>query len=98
MVLISASGGGYYLFHGNYFLGFSLLIIGATTPIISAGSLYRPFLSGKRAFKKLAFYGIVQSTFPTLSVLGALLLGAPLLVLIGIYFTVNACVIKFLYL
>ncbi|HEY4502329.1 MAG TPA: oligosaccharide flippase family protein [Candidatus Paceibacterota bacterium] len=97
MIFISGIVGIYYLFNDNYFLGYSLLIIGATIPLISAGSLYRPFLVGKRAFKKLALYSIVQSIFPTLSVLGALLLKAPLLLLVATYFITNAIIIRLLY-
>ena len=90
MVIVSALGGAYYIFNDNYFLGFSLLIIGAVSPIIGAASLYRPFLMGKSDFKRASVYGVAQAVLPTLAVLCALLLHANLLVLVIIYFSVNA--------
>lgn len=90
MVFISALGAAYYFYKGNDFLGTSLLIIGATSPLISASSLYRPFLMGRKNFKKASLLGIVQSAIPTLSVLAGVLFGAPLLLLVSIYFGVTA--------
>lgn len=97
MLIVAALGGAYYLWNGNVFLGFSLFVIGAASPIIGAASLYRPFLMGKREFRKVALYGIVQGALPTLSVLVALLLKAPLLLLVMLYFSVSAITVWRLY-
>jgi O-antigen/teichoic acid export membrane protein len=97
MVALSAAAGSYYLFKDNIFLGLSLFIIGATSPIIAAASLYRPFLMGKREFRKVAIFGILQGGLPTLSVLIALVLHAPLLALVAVYFIVNAVTVWLLY-
>lgn len=97
MVFVSAAGGAYYLWNGNIFLGLSLFAIGAASPIISAASLYRPFLVGKRDFKRASLYGFVQGAAPTLAVLVALLFKAPLFVLVLSYFAVNAVTVWFLF-
>jgi O-antigen/teichoic acid export membrane protein len=97
MIIISAIGGVYYLLHDNQFLGFSLFIIGVASPIATASALYQPFLLGKRDFKRAALFGVMQSIFPTLSVLLTLLLKAPLLALVGIYFLANTLTLYILY-
>jgi len=97
MIIVSAIGGAYYLFNNNILLGTSLFIIGAVSPIIAASSLYRPFLMGRREFRKAALYGLVQGVAPTLAVLIALLLKAPLLLLVLLYFSVNAITVWLLY-
>lgn len=97
MVLVSAAGGAYYLWNGNIFLGLSLFAIGAASPIVSAASLYRPFLIGKRDFKRASLYGLIQGAVPTFAVLTALLLKAPLFVLVLSYFAANAVTVWFLF-
>ena len=97
MVFIAALGSGYYFLNGNDFLGYSLLIVGATSPLIASASLYRPFLMGRKNFRSASMFGVIQSTLPTLSVLAGIFLGAPLLVLVALYFGVNAFVFFFLY-
>ncbi len=97
MIAISGSGGIYYLLNDNQLLGLALFIIGVTSPVIIASALYQPFLLGKQDFKRAALYGIIQNVFPTLSVLIALLFQAPLLLLVGIYFSVNTLTLYTLY-
>ena len=97
MVVLAAIGGTYYMLQGNEFLGISLFIIGATSPFIASASLYRPFLMGRQEFKKTSLYGALQSAIPMLSVLIALLLKAPLIVLVALYFTINALILTILY-
>lgn len=97
IIVISAIGGTYYLLRENEFLGYSFFIIGVTSPLISASALYKPFLLGKKYFKKASIFGMLQNLFPTISVLIALLLNAPLLLLVGIYFSVNAITLLTLY-
>lgn len=96
-VIISAILGVYYLLHDNQFLGISLFIIGVTSPVIIAGALYQPFLLGRQDFRRAALFGILQNVLPTLSVLTALLLKAPLILLVAIYFLINAITIYNLY-
>lgn len=97
MVLIALLGAGYYYINENIFLASSLLIIGATSPIITAASLYRPFLMGRKNFKKASLFGILQSVVPTLSVLLGVLLSLPLIALVLIYFISTTIILSFLY-
>ncbi len=97
MLVIAGVGGIYYFIQDNVFLGTSLFIIGATAPVISAASLYRPFLMGKKQFRVASLLGVVQGAIPTLSVLGALLLGAPLIILVATYFVSNIATFWILY-
>ncbi len=48
----------YYILSGNYILGTSLLIAGATSPLVNCFSLYGSFLSGKKDFKRSTLYWI----------------------------------------
>ncbi len=97
MVFIALGASAYYFLRDNFFLSNALLIVGATAPIITAASLYRPFLMGKKAFKKAALFGIAQSLIPTLSVLLGVLLKWPLLILIALYFATSALAVSILY-
>ncbi len=97
MILISGIGSIYYFLNENYFLSFSLIVIGATSPVISASSLYRPFLSGKKLFKEMALYGVLQSTLPNIAVLLGILMRAELIYLVCLYFLTNAITVFFLY-
>lgn len=98
MILVALLGAGYYYINENMFLATSLLIIGATAPIIAATSLYRPFLVGRKNFKKASLFGILQSIVPTLSVLGGILLNLPLIGLVSIYFLSTTGVLLILFL
>lgn len=97
MIFIAAALAAYYFARGNDFLGFSLLIIGATAPLIAASSLYRPFLMGQKQFKKASLWGVAQSLAPTLSVLAGIFFNAPLLALVALYFGTTALVLVILY-
>lgn len=97
MILIGAAGGVYYLLNNNELLGYSLLLVGAASPFISAGSLYRPFLIGKREFKRATFFGLAQSVIPALAVLFGLITKLPVLALIALYFFTSACAMLLLY-
>ena len=95
--MLSCGAALYYFMRENTFLAYSFLIIGATSPLISAASLYRPFLIGKKEFRQASVSGMLQSTIPAFSVLTMLLIQAPLLVLIATYFFSNAIVVYLLY-
>ncbi len=97
MIIIAALGAAYYFIQGNIFLGTSLIFVGATSPLTAAASLYRPFLMGKKEFRRASISGIVQSATPTLSVLAAILLQAQLTILVGVYFVTTAFVMYGLY-
>ncbi len=98
MVVVSATISTYYFLQGNTFLGISLLMIGATTPIIAACSFYRPFLMGAREFKRAALYGSLHSAVPAISVLIGIAIKAPVLLLIIAYLASSAATCIILYL
>jgi len=97
MIFVALVGAGYYFLNENMFLASSLLIVGAAAPIITATSLYRPFLMGRKNFKKASLFGIIQSLTPTLSVLIGVLLGLPLIALVLLYFGTTTLALIFLY-
>jgi O-antigen/teichoic acid export membrane protein len=97
MVAIGALAGGYYLLNGNQLLGYSLLLVGSLSPILASSSLYRPFLIGKKEFKRATFFGLAQSGVPAVTVLTGLLLSSSVNVLIAIYFISSAATTWFLY-
>ncbi len=72
MVLISIGASVYYYIQGNTFLAISLLIIAATTSILSAGSLYNPYLSGKKDFRHLTWLTAFRNLFPTILLIAVL--------------------------
>lgn len=97
MIFLAGVGGVYYALNGNSFLALSLLIIGATAPLIAATSLYRPFLMGRKDFRVASLFGMLQSGIPTITVLAGVLWNAPLIVLVALYFLSTTLVLYFLY-
>lgn len=61
--------GFYYLFKENTILGYSLLAISLTTPLLYASSLYSSYWNGKKQFKKLALDNALRNILITLSII-----------------------------
>lgn len=51
--IISLLCGGYYYYNDNHLLGASFAVIGISTPIIYACSLYAAYFNGKKQFKRI---------------------------------------------
>jgi O-antigen/teichoic acid export membrane protein len=59
----------YYLYRDNEILGFSILIIALTTPLLATSSLYGAYFNGKKEFKKLAYDNVFRNATISISIL-----------------------------
>ncbi len=99
--LISISAGVaavYYISQGNLTLGISFVIAGFTLPFITATSLFRPFLVGKKQFFSASILGVIQNTLPAVATIAAVFLTSNVVILIGVYFISQTIVYGSLYL
>ncbi len=87
IVVISLAAAAYYGFaEQNFFLAASLCIVAVLLPLLNGFTLYDPYLIGKKDFRRNTLYGIFDSFFPTLLLLGALLLSDRAIVYVAAYF------------
>lgn len=86
MVIAAAIAGTYYLVRGNEVLGSSFLIAGACLPFISASSLFRPFLMGKKKFQLVSVLGLLQNLLPALATISTLWISTNVILLVVVYF------------
>jgi len=75
---------GYYLFQGNFTIGYSLLILSAVVPLSSAFNTYGTYLSGKMDFKTASVYSVFNSIFYAGFLIAALFLSHnPVIIVAG---------------
>lgn len=92
MVLAGACAAAYYFFKGNILLGTGMLLAGATSPFLIAGSLYDSFFEGKKIFSTRTLYSIARNALPVCSVISAVLLTHNIYVILLAYFLSNTLV------
>jgi O-antigen/teichoic acid export membrane protein len=92
MVLAGACAATYYFFKGNILLGTGMLLAGATSPFLIAGSLYDSFFEGKKIFSTRTLYSVVRNALPVCSVITAVLLTQNIYVILVTYFLSNTIV------
>ncbi len=86
MFLIAGAVGSYYLFQGNTTLGVSFLIAGSATPLITAASLFRPYLIGKKEFRLVGALTVLQTAVPPVATVLMVLVTHSVVALIATYF------------
>lgn len=67
MTIIAWGSALYYFVQGNIVLGWSLIVIGIVLPFSQAGTLFSPFLVGKKEFKTETLFGIACTILPLLA-------------------------------
>lgn len=88
----------YYILHGNYFLGISMLLAGCLWPIFVSTNLYSPFLSAKKDFKRSAIYfDIIGNLFPYTCIVLTILITKNPLWLVTMYLLSNTVIGMVLY-
>ncbi len=87
----------YYYLHHNLILSVSFLLMGILLPVSTSARLYGAYLAGKKDFKRSSFYGMIHNTIPAIALITTLFLTKNLLVIIIVYFSINALVPLFLY-
>lgn len=97
MVLAGACAAAYYFFKGNVLLGTGMLLAGATSPFLIAGSLYDSFFEGKKIFSTRTLYSVVRNAVPVFSVITAVLLTQNIYIILITYFLSNTLVSVLLY-
>lgn len=74
-VIATIGGSLYYFVQGNSMIGYSLLVVAGTAPLVAAFNLYAAFLQGKKDFRRSTLYNLFVSTIPPLTLLALILLG-----------------------
>ena len=97
IVVASAAVSLYYFEQGNDAFALAFLAIGALAPLLSAFSLYRPYLEGKRLFKESVFEGAWRRPIPVVALLTALFLTDDPVLLVIVYFASHALSMGLLY-
>lgn len=92
IALITLCVSAYYFYQKDTTLGFSILIVGLTTPLFAAGSLYGSYLNGKKLFKKLVHDNILRNGIITLSILLTAYLTHNIIYTVYAYFISNTLV------
>lgn len=77
--------GAYYFYHGNTVFGWSFVAISVLAPISGVANTYNSYLTGKKDFKMLSFYGILSNFFNFLAIVAAIFFSPALLVLVLAY-------------
>ncbi|MDO8626801.1 MAG: oligosaccharide flippase family protein [Candidatus Magasanikbacteria bacterium] len=95
--VVAASTAIFYFLHGQTLLGSAMLIIGLFSPFQECVGIYMPYLSGKKNFKLISIYNIIQTSLYLLTITAALLLTTQILVIIFLYFLINTAVVSFYY-
>ena len=84
----------YYFINENNTLGISFLFVALFSPLINS-IVYSPFLEGKKLFKTLSQYSIINQITIAIFILAALLIYPNIILIIFIYFFANF-LIKFI--
>lgn len=87
----------YLLWQHNPFVAFSLCIVGVSTPLLNSFSLYDSYLVGKKEFKRDTIYGMCETIFSTLCIIGALLFTTRAIMFVIVYFVANLTSTAFFY-
>ena len=98
MMLVASGGATYYFLNGDRVVGFSLLIVGVSSPIIESASLYVAYLNGKKDFRAGARYGIVRSLIPVAAVLTTIFFTKDVVLIVLAFFLSHAVTSSVLYL
>lgn len=79
----------YYFFEQNLFLATSLCIVAIFSPFISSFSLFDPFLTGKKEFKRNSIYLSLNGLIPVLALIATLFVTDRAIVFIAVFFVSN---------
>jgi len=79
--------GVYYFYHGNNIFGWSFIAISILAPISSIANTYGAYLTGKKDFQTMAFYGVLSNLFNFLTISAAVIFSQNLLILILVFYT-----------
>lgn len=97
VILASLGGFIYYFLNENHTIAYSLLIAGATYPILQSSSFYGSFLGGKREFKASTIIGIFRSIIPAFLIFITIIFTQNLLIIITVYSLSHALTALFFY-
>lgn len=90
-VLITLAAALYYFINGNTVLASSLAIVSIGVPLLNAGLLFNPFVTGRKQFRLHAQYSIVSALVPTaLLIVVATLYSTNVPLLVLTYFIAHA--------
>lgn len=79
--------GVYYFYHGNNIFGWSFLVISILSPLSSIANTYSAYLTGKKDFQTMSFYGILSNFFNFLVIGATIVFSQNLLLLILVFYS-----------
>ncbi|HRZ30561.1 MAG TPA: oligosaccharide flippase family protein [Candidatus Paceibacterota bacterium] len=88
----------YYYLNDNKLLSLSFLLVGIFSPLAISSRLYSAYLAGKKDFRKISIYNTIHNISPAIALIGTLLLTQNLMIIIIVYFLVDALIPFCLYL
>jgi O-antigen/teichoic acid export membrane protein len=97
MFLAGLGLGAYYYLNDNKLLSYSFLLVGALSPITTSTNLYGAYLLGKKDFRRISLYGMIQNITPAIILILALFFSPNLPAIITVYFIIGAIVPSILY-
>lgn len=97
IVVVAAAVSAYYFIRGNPTLGSAFLVVGACTPLLSAFSLYRPYLEGRQRFRESTLLGAWRRPLPVIAILAALMVTDHPALLVLVYFASHTISMGLLY-
>jgi len=89
VTIVTLGSGLYYLMKDDQTLGYSLLVIGALSPLLYASSLYGSFFNGKKQFKKIAVDNAMRNSCIVVAILLTAFLTHDVVLIILAYFLTN---------
>jgi len=96
--VISLGGAAYYWFvANNVFAAAALLVVAVFVPLLNSFQLYDPYLVGKKEFGRDTIYNFLDALFPTLLLIGAVLLSDRAIVYVLVYFAATTAFVAFFY-
>ncbi len=88
----------YYLFAGNMFLAFGILLGGCVTPFLNGVNLASPYLNGKQDFARSTLYfGGIGVIIPAMGLVTTIFFTNNLFIIVAVYFLSNLLIDTFLY-
>ena len=97
MMLLAVCVAVYYFLQGNAFVGVSMLVVAALSPLVYSFSLFDNFLIGRREFSRSAAYSMFGNFATSAVLVLALFLGQRAIILVVVYFIVNVATNAFFY-
>lgn len=96
--IIALGFSGYYLFRHNYTFSVCFTIMAIFLPFYDSFGIYSAFLNGRKSFKRLSKFGIIELIIETIIAIGIAALYKNLMILVLSFFATRTIIKLFFYL